>query len=257
MAGVILVALFCRPVEATDLRGYRGVREYTLGAALFLPVEMAWGESRTSARPFRAEINEFRLFGMRDLSIDAARFGCAGRHGGIAALVAQIRAPVGRERLLGLEVSGSRGGRFMLELRCDYQRIELRGLQTISTLRGSLRMCARLGRSLAAGYSIGDFSLVGERSAGIDLSAFLFARATSTAGCYGCLTIHREGMSSIAAGVMVRPLAPLRIVVGYDDAAELIKGMIALERGSFEIRFGSGLHSVLGMTSGLSLAWGV
>lgn len=233
------------------------MREYTLGRAILLPEEMAWNRPLGEERLFSGEIGEFRFCGLGDLRIDAVRMGVRGRRIGAAVTAVQLQTPVGCERMLGPSLGLCRNGRAYLELGLDYQRVQLHGFDPDVRLVGAARMCTRLSGRVVTGCALTDCQLTGRRREGLDLSAYIYSRISVRAGCYASLTLHREGMSSIGLGLLVRPSAALRLIVAYDDAAELLTGMIAIVRSSIALRLVSGFHPVLGVTSGVALAWGV
>jgi hypothetical protein len=257
LACALCAALSHQAVCATELRNYLGVREYVLGNGVFLPAEFLRGAERRRSHAVELGINEMRMYGIDDLTIDAARLKIVRGSAGCAVSLAQFSSPVGSERMAGAEVSGTIGGRLHLQLFFDYRQIRIDGFEPDVSVTCGMKLCAEIGETVAAGYTIGGCAPGGESNEGLDLSAFVHARIHSGAGWYAYLMLHREGIASVGTGVSVHPLDSIQLIIGYDDGSELLKGMVSLDLGRVQVQLGSGFHPVLGVASGVTLAWGV
>jgi hypothetical protein len=241
------------PARASSLACFRTMEEYAFGSGIYLPERFMLNEYAGSRGPVRADAASVQLYGIPGLRVDAAgvrlenaSFACA-VHGIV------LSSPIGGELSLCMEASAVFLDRMQSAVALQYHATRLDRFETTYRAAAALKMCARMTKLVTAGYTVDNVAVAGEKIRGLSASAFVYGHALSCVGIFVSYSLDGVGRGGMGTGVVVHSCAALRLVIGYDDGPQMLRGAASVRAGRFLMSVGAGIHPVLGVTKGVSL----
>jgi len=248
-------ALACMLLGASATRAgamlsFPSVVERITGARVAVaPLRASLGGEPAS---LRVEFADAELFGIRGLRTNGVRV--SGLRGSIllGGSCVNVSSPVGAHARAVVEAGCRLGNAWQGAVRAGAERLTLDASTPLTWRVFGVISRADVGRVAA----IADLEVV-EGAGAYDTSMRLAARVTAGAAQW-IGTVRVDGDRFVGAGVSVvaRLHSSLALLAGYDDGAGSLGGGVVVNWRRIEIASGVFQHPVLGVSQGVSVAWG-
>jgi hypothetical protein len=198
------------------------------------------------------DAGERYLYDVPELKTTEARVGF--RRGAVGGLVSGVflQSPVGREATVAVEPFVQRGAAG-IGIELGVHSLALDGIEAASAVTVGARARMRLAPSLHLGYAIENVRVLGDELPGADSSLHLFILRTVSGVAQ--VRFSRSGEAAVSVASWVRLGRSLAIAAGYDDGTGMLKGAATVGVGTFTLGVGASLHTFLGLSESVFLAW--
>jgi hypothetical protein len=205
------------------------------------------------ATSWSLEVSDRELFGAA-LRQSGARGVFAYRVWRVEIEAAQVAADVGRETRVATYF-GRSSSTSLLSVGLVHESVVIGRARAFRLTSLDLRTGVLVNERVGVRCDVEGFQIAGDDLSGADVETSVTVLAAAGVGVGAALAHDRSLGAHARVSVAVRLVDRAVVVAGYDDASEALSLAIVVMAGSLRGVAGASMHSVLGLSHGVSVGW--